>query len=182
MPAMGGREPGGDGEGDADRAAWQATVADATPIEGRDKVEPPAAPKTLRRRKGGAPAEGAVFAIQRIGEQVEGKASGADDALLRKLRNGEFPADVRVDLHGLQAPAARRAVHEAISRLFAQGKRCALVVHGRGRHSESEPVLKDALLEWLAEPPVGERVLAFTSARGRDGGVGATYVLLRRSR
>jgi DNA-nicking Smr family endonuclease len=179
MSAMGGKEPGG-----GDRAAWQATLEDATPLEDRDKVQPPApaAPKTLRRRKGGAPAEGALFAIQRIGEQVEGKASGADDALLRKLRNGEFPADVRVDLHGLHAPAARRAVHEAIGRLFAQGKRCALIVHGRGRHSESEPVLKDALIEWLAEPPVGERVLAFTSARGRDGGIGATYVLLRRSR
>ena len=177
MPAMGGREPGGE-----DRAGWQATVGDAEPIEDREKIQPPPAPKTLRRRKGGAPAEGAVFAVQRIGEQVEGKASGADDALLRKLRNGEFPADVRVDLHGLHAPAARRAVHEAIGRLWAQGKRCALVVHGRGRHSESEPVLKEALLEWLAEPPVGERVLAFTSARGRDGGVGATYVLLRRSR
>src|SRR5262245_15067971 len=177
MPAMGGKQPGGDGG-----AEWTATVGDATPIEGREEIQPPPAPKTVRRRKGGAPAEGDLFAIQRIGEQVEGKASGADDALLRKLRNGEFPADVRVDLHGLYAPAARRAVHEAIGRLWAQGKRCALVVHGRGRHSEAEPVLKDALLEWLAEPPVGERVLAFTSARGRDGGVGATYVLLRRSR
>ncbi len=177
MSAMGGKEPGGGGD-----PAWQATVEDATPIEGPEQVQPPAGPKTLRRRKGGAPAEGALFAIQRIGEQVEGKASGADDALLRKLRNGEFPADVRIDLHGLIAPAARRALHEALARLSAQGKRCALVVHGRGRHSESEPVLKDALLEWLAEPPVGAKVLAFTSARGRDGGVGATYVLLRRSR
>jgi DNA-nicking Smr family endonuclease len=43
-----------------------------------------------------------------------------------------------------------------------------------------EPVLKEALLEWLAEPPIGPKVLAFTSARGRDGGVGATYVLVRR--
>jgi DNA-nicking Smr family endonuclease len=178
MSANGGKPPGPE----AESAEWQATVGEATPIEDRDKLQPPAAPKTVRRRKGGAPAEGAVFAIQRIGEQVEGKASGADDALLRKLRNGEFPADVRVDLHGLHAPAARRAVHEAIQRLHAQGKRCALIVHGRGRHSETEPVLKESLFEWLAEPPVGERVLAFTSARGRDGGVGATYVLLRRSR
>jgi DNA-nicking Smr family endonuclease len=55
-----------------------------------------------------------------------------------------------------------------------------LVIHGRGRHSESEPVLKDALLEWLAQPPLGPLVLAFASATGGDGGVGATYVLLRR--
>src|SRR3990172_3988967 len=169
MPASNGKEPGGS---DAERAAWQASVEGAPPLEGREKVQPPAAPKTVRRRKGAVPGEGGVFAIQRIGEQVEGKASGADDALLRKLRNGEFPADARTALHGLYAPAARRAVHEAIQRLFAQGKRCALIVHGRGRHSESEPVLKDALLEWLPGPPGGGRGLALTRARGRAGGGG----------
>lgn len=176
MASMGGKEP----TGDAERAAWQATVESVAPIGGPDTLPPPAPPKTVRRRKGAVPGEGAVFAIQRIGEQVEGKASGADDALLRKLRNGEFPPDARVDLHGLQAPAAKRAVQEAIGRVGALGKRCVLVVHGRGRHSEGEPVLKEAFLEWLAEPPLVSRVLAFTSARGRDGGVGATYVLLRR--
>jgi DNA-nicking Smr family endonuclease len=176
MSAMGGKEQ----TGDAEPGAWQTTVESATPIEGPEKVQPPAAPKTLRRRKGAVPGEGGVFAIQRIGEQIEGKASGADDALLRKLRNGEFPPDARVDLHGLHLPAARRAVQETIQRVVAQSKRCVLVVHGRGRHSETEPVLKEAFIEWLAEPPIGPRVLAFTSARGRDGGVGATYVLVRR--
>ena len=176
MSAMGGKDP----TGDAERAAWQATVEDATPIAGPETRVPPAAPKTVRRRKNAVPGEEGVFAIQRIGEQVEGKASGADDALLRKLRNGEFPPDARVDLHGLPAAAARRAVQETIQRVIAQSKRCVLVVHGRGRHSEGEPVLKEAFLDWLAEPPIGPRVLAFTSARGRDGGVGATYVLLRR--
>jgi DNA-nicking Smr family endonuclease len=177
MSATGGK----DRTGEAAHDAWQATVEGATPIQGPETVQPAPAPKTVRRRKGAVPGEGGVFAIQRIGEQVEGKASGADDALLRKLRNGEFPADARIDLHGLHLPAARRAVQEAIQRVAAQSKRCVLVVHGRGRHSESEPVLKEAFLEWLAEPPLVSRVLAFTSARGRDGGVGATYVLLRRS-
>jgi len=176
MSAMGGKEPT---DGD-ERGSWGATVASVNPIEGPEKVQPPAAPKTVRRRKGAIPGEGGTFAIQRIGEQVEGKASGADDALLRTLRNGGFPPDARVDLHGLHAPAARRAVQETIQRVIAQSKRCVLVVHGRGRHSEVEPVLKEALLEWLAAPPIGPKVLAFTSARGRDGGVGATYVLLRR--
>ena len=176
MSAMGGKER----TGEAARDAWQATVENANPIEGPETVAPAPAPKTVRRRKGAVPGEGGVFAIQRIGEQVEGKASGADDALLRKLRNGEYPPDARVDLHGLHLPAARRAVQETIQRVVAQGKRCVLVVHGRGRHSENEPVLKESFLEWLAEPPLGSRVLAFTSARGRDGGVGATYVLLRR--
>src|SRR5262245_21782284 len=175
---MSGKEPGGDPAG----ADWKASVADATPIEGAEVAPAPGPPKTVRRRKGGAPAEGELFAVQRIGEQIEGKASDADDALLRRLRNGEYPPDARVDLHGLTEAAARRAATETIERVSAQGKRCVLVVHGRGRHSEAEPVLKEALLEWLAQPPIATRVLAFTSARGRDGGVGATYVLLKRAR
>jgi DNA-nicking Smr family endonuclease len=90
--------------------------------------------------------------------------------------------EARLDLHGLHQPAARRAVHDSVARLWEGGGRCLLVIHGRGRDSEAGPVLKDALLEWLAEPPSGARVMAFSSARGRDGGVGATYVLLRRDR
>jgi DNA-nicking Smr family endonuclease len=73
-------------------------------------------------------------------------------------------------------------LHETLARVHAEGGRCVLVIHGRGRHSETEPILKEALLDWLAEPPVGSLVLAFSSALGRDGGVGATYVLLRRER
>jgi DNA-nicking Smr family endonuclease len=41
-------------------------------------------------------------------------------------------------------------------------------------------VLRDALPEWLAEEPHGERVLAFASADEHGGG--ASYVLLRRAR
>ena len=77
---------------------------------------------------------------------------------------------------------ARALVHETLTRVQAEGGRCVLVIHGRGRHSETEPILKEALLGWLAEPPAGPLVMAFTSALGGDGGVGATYVLLRRER
>ena len=40
-------------------------------------------------------------------------------------------------------------------------------------------MLKDALPVWLAEPALAGHVQAFASAIGRDGGVGATYVLVR---
>jgi DNA-nicking Smr family endonuclease len=178
---MAGKEP----RDDAERAAWEASVAGATPLEDRDKVQAPEAPKTIRRRKIVPPPEGAgpTLAIQRIGEQVEGRSPGADDALLRRLRNGEYPPEERVDLHGMPAEAAKRTVQETLKRVWFRGGRCFLVIHGRGLHSEDgSPVLKELLIEWLGQPPLVERVIAFTSARGRDGGVGATYVLLRRER
>jgi len=178
---MAGKQP----RDDAERAAWGASVAGATPLEDREKVQAPEPPKTIRRKKVVAPPEGGgpALAIQRIGEQVEGRSPGADDALLRRVRNGEYPPEERVDLHGLPAAVARRAVEETLKRVWFRGGRCFLVIHGRGQHSEDgTPVLKELLFEWLGQPPLVERVVAFTSARGRDGGVGATYVLLRRER
>ena len=65
---------------------------------------------------------------------------------------------------------------------FRGGKRCVLLVHGRGLHSPDQlPVLKEALLGWLAGGRFGRLVLAFCSARPADGGAGALYVLLRRA-
>ena len=162
----------------------EEAMADVKPLEDRDKVRTP--PKTLRRRKrrvsSGADNDTTSFEIERLGEKVEGIAPGIDRALLRRLRSGEIPRDTRIDLHGYDVVSARRKVHEAIQQLRQQDGRCLLVIHGRGRNSEDGPVLKDRLFEWLAEAPVGPQVMAFCSATGGDGGVGATYVLLRRER
>lgn len=172
MGALGGEGPPG--------SEFEKAVSDARPMEGRDAVVPPA--RTVRRRRRREGAEAAGFEVERLGERVEGLAPGIDRAFLRRLRSGEFPVEARLDLHGLQESAAQRAVHEAIARLCGEGGRCLLVIHGRGRGSEAGPVLKEALPRWLTESPSAERVMAFSSARGRDGGVGATYVLLRRER
>jgi DNA-nicking Smr family endonuclease len=43
-------------------------------------------------------------------------------------------------------------------------------------------VLRDGVLAWLTAPPLAARVMAFATALPRDGGPGASYVLLRRTR
>jgi DNA-nicking Smr family endonuclease len=56
-----------------------------------------------------------------------------------------------------------------------------LVVHGRGLHSKDQiPILKESVQAWLSQGRLAKGVLAFSSARPADGGVGAVYVLLRR--
>jgi DNA-nicking Smr family endonuclease len=107
---------------------------------------------------------------------------GIDRAHLRRLRRGEVRPELTVDLHGLTLRDARREVRTALARALSEGKRCVMVVHGRGLHSEQGPVLKKRLVRWLGEPPHGGRVMAFASAPARRGGGGATYVLLRRRR
>jgi DNA-nicking Smr family endonuclease len=63
----------------------------------------------------------------------------------------------------------------------AKGRRCVLLIHGRGLHSgPSGPALRSALVEYLCHQPLSKHVLAFTSAPPRHGGAGALIVLLRR--
>jgi len=116
----------------------------------------------------------------RGGGALEGVAPGFDRRRLRALRRGEIASDLEIDLHGMRREEAHRALRGALHQALADRARCVLIVHGRGLRSESEPVLRASLAEWLAEAPHGPEVLAFTPAEGRRGG--ATYVLLRRAR
>ena len=126
--------------------------------------------------------EGGGFELARHGERVEGLAQGIDRQHLLRLRRGEWRVERRVDLHGLTAPEARRELASELHDAALAGVRCVLVIHGRGLHSESGPVLRDGVLAWLTAPPLATRVMAFASALPRDGGPGASYVLLRRTR
>ena len=123
-----------------------------------------------------------AFSIRARGEGVEGVAQGIDAKHVTRLRRGEPEADFEIDLHGLTAAEARQDLREAIEESFAEGARCLLVVHGRGRHSEDGAVLRRGIAEWITAPPIGRFVMAFTPALPADGGAGACYVLLRRRR
>jgi len=115
-------------------------------------------------------------------EFIEGRAPGVDGNLVRKLRRGEFAVQGHVDLHGLTRGEAKAAVDRFLRQSRGAGKRCVLVVHGRGIHSKDQlPILKDALRTWLATARFGRHVLAFATALPVDGGAGAVYVLLRRA-
>jgi DNA-nicking Smr family endonuclease len=113
---------------------------------------------------------------------VEGWVTGLDAGVVRRLRRGEYGVEGRLDLHGLTREKARGAVERFLRESRLGGQRCVLLVHGRGRHSDSQlPVIKEALHGWLASGRFGRQVLAFASARPADGGAGALYVLLRRT-
>ena len=113
-------------------------------------------------------------------EYIEAVAEGIDRRLVRKLRRGEYAVQAHLDLHGLNREQARAEVASFIRKSHLHGKRCVLIVHGRGMRSEGNiPVLKIKLSSWLTRGSIGRRVLAFTSARPYDGGTGAVYVLLR---
>jgi DNA-nicking Smr family endonuclease len=105
-------------------------------------------------------------------------APGIGDDVVRRLRRGVWAVQGQVDLHGLTRELARVALGQFFDHAARQGWRCVRIVHGKGLGSPGrQPVLKAKVQSWLMQH---RRVLAFTQARGPDGGAGALIVLLDR--
>ncbi|HEX8953534.1 MAG TPA: Smr/MutS family protein [Polyangia bacterium] len=122
-----------------------------------------------------------LFDISATDEYIEGIGPGIDKRLLRKLRAGDYALQAHLDLHGHTSDEARVEVEKFLTTARADGRRCVLIIHGRGHGSkEGIPVLKERLKVWLTRGRIGRGVLAFCTARPADGGAGAVYVLLRK--
>lgn len=114
-------------------------------------------------------------------EYMEGCVKGFSRRLMKKLKQGEFPVQDYIDLHGLTRQEAEETVRDFLIQSHKAGLRCVLIVHGRGLNSpDSFPVLKDGLPLWLGKGAVRKIIHAFATARPYDGGTGAIYVLLRK--
>jgi DNA-nicking Smr family endonuclease len=121
------------------------------------------------------------FDISHTDEFIEGSVPGLDRRVVLALKRGEYAVQAHVDLHGLTRAEAKEEVERFLTASRRDGKRCVLVVHGRGLNSKDQiPVLKEQLRVWLQRGRIGRSVLAFATARAHDGGAGALYVLLRR--
>lgn len=116
-------------------------------------------------------------------EYIEGSVKGFDRKLMQRLKDGLFPVQDYVDLHGLKKHEAELVIRDFLLRSHRLGLRCVLVIHGRGLNSENHiPVLKKRLPIWLSRGPVKKIILAFSTAKPYDGGTGAIYILLKKAR
>ena len=100
-----------------------------------------------------------------------------------RLRRGTIPPETQVDLHRCTQDQAHRLLTGFLAASQASGRRCVLVITGKGYGSDGAVgVLKTMVPRWLDEPPNRGRVLAYCHANLSHGGDGALYVLLRRDR
>lgn len=125
-------------------------------------------------------------------ENAPPRRAGLDKATARRLSRGQIPIEAVLDLHGHRQETAHRELNGFVRAAHAAGRRCVLVITGRGKPrfdrtaltgiSIEEGVLRRNVPRWLAEPPLRELVLATRRAQPQHGGGGALYVLLRRRR
>jgi DNA-nicking Smr family endonuclease len=156
-------------------------ISDDSPARGR--LPDPEADDDAVRTELQALVRGEIrFTLADTQDFIEGAVADLDRRTRLRLRRGDFAVQGHLDLHGLNSEDAHEALKGFIRHGQLSGKRCLLVIHGKGRNSrDGEPVLKLQMSRWLSRGAIGREVLAFCTAQPADGGGGALYVLLRRS-
>jgi DNA-nicking Smr family endonuclease len=117
--------------------------------------------------------------VTNLPEYMEGCVEGANPVTMEKLRQGEYSVQKTLDLHGLRADEAYEMFQDFIKDAIRSNIRCVKIIHGRGLKSKQEPVLKGRLKQWILRAMHRKWVIAFASSNMRDGGPGATNILLR---
>ncbi|WP_119394822.1 DNA endonuclease SmrA [Salinibius halmophilus] len=103
---------------------------------------------------------------------------GVAHGVFRKLKQGKYELQARLDLHRMTVEQARDEVVRFIADCQKYDVRTAIILPGKGERGEQKAVLKSHLNKWLQEIP---EVLAFSTAQKHHGGVGAFYVLMKKS-
>ena len=103
---------------------------------------------------------------------------GVQHGVYKNLRQGKYEVQSRLDLHRHTVEQARVALWDFVEGCQKHGVRCALVTHGKGEGREQPARLKSCVNHWLRQI---DNVLAFHSAQKQHGGVGSTYILIKKN-
>jgi DNA-nicking Smr family endonuclease len=112
-------------------------------------------------------------------EILQWKKDGVQRQVFRRLKQGGYPVEEQLDLHGHTVREARVQLLDYLTRARARARRVVLIAHGRGEKSATPARIKSYVAHWLEQIP---EVIAFHSAMPHQGGTGAVYVLLQKSR
>lgn len=199
---------------DEETRLFASVMADAKPLRKRPAIpetltHPRKPPVTLRPITHPPIEDRPAPAIRAKGRAA---LTGLDGANAERLAKGRLEIEARLDLHGHRQDTAQRELTDFIRRNHSYGKRCVLVITGKGRsqkHRAAEDlsvsggnaarpsggsrapryaiperggVLFDLVPEWLAGRELAPYVVAFSPSQPRHGGSGALYVYLRRER
>jgi len=117
------------------------------------------------------------------GEYVEIKFPGCNEEHWKKLKKGKLSYEGHLDLHGLTKIEAKDELKSFILESKRKNRTVILIITGKGKGSPGGvSVLREAVLSWLGSRALSKDVQAFCSAKQADGGLGAFYVLMKKSK
>ncbi|HSF96935.1 MAG TPA: Smr/MutS family protein [Thermohalobaculum sp.] len=183
-------------EEETSRSAAPPSAPDETaPAPQKSPAPPPTWPAAQRRLRpigSGRPSAISIDLADRAVAPVGRPEAGLDRRNAERLRRGEREPDFRIDLHGMTAERAHRALDRAIGGALASGARLVLVITGKGgkrRDPDAAPfmrddqgVLRQHVPGWLRSGPHARHIVGIFQAHLRHGGGGALYVYLKKQR
>ncbi len=162
-----------------ERALFLEAVGDAQPLGDSDRVPPPIAPK--RPVPGPAhdePPPPVALSVSFDGDRVRARRDGVSHAQVGDLGAGKVRAEDTIDLHGHSVAEAEAALRRFVVGAARAHRRCVLVIHGYGKASAGAAPVRDAVVAQLVGPLSG-LVHSLATAPPKDGGPGATYVMVK---
>ncbi len=99
------------------------------------------------------------------------------EAQSSRERVKQIPCEASIDLHGLTREEAWTRLCAFITECVRRGLSKVLIIHGKGNHSEDEPVLRQAVRSFIESD---KRCGQFGFADKNLGGKGATWVIIRK--
>lgn len=170
-------EPNADNlEGGLDEE-WALAIQDVVPLKDRGPVESEdddqsaqgaLADRLKSRREPTIPLES------------DGALPAIDRRTAERLRRGQIAIEAQIDLHGLTQDEAFTAIQSFLAESLQAGRRCVLVITGKGTARDGGGVLRSAVPRWLTEGIYHQHLIGIAVAYPQHGGEGALYVLLRR--
>lgn len=163
-----------------DAALFRAVVGEVRPLPEHNRVVPKPQPRKPVVRSHATPPMIPDTLSDFFTEESprEFLRNGIARITLRKVRNGTWPVQDQLDLHGSNTGTARKMLQAFLYEATQQrGLRCVRVIHGKGMNSRGgEAVLRNLARHWLIQH---SGVLAYCEAPPAQGGSGAVLVLLK---
>ncbi len=172
-------------------ALWRTAMRDAKPLKpSRPAAKKTAAPQAApaeppapaRRKRAVPPPPPPPPPPPKPPDLAPGRIAGVDKRLAERLKRGQLAIEAMLDLHGLTQEEAHRQLDGFLAHAAHAGRRCVLIITGKGIWRTESGILREMVPRWLNEAPNRARVLAIAHAQPRHGGQGALYVLLKRKR
>ena len=168
---------------------WQDIVEKSKPLPlGKKRlvhIRPEISPRSFIRNKEIGVIDGTSMSFpdkrySRLNILQKDSRNDVDRNTSKKLAQGKVPMEAMLDLHGQTAQKAKAHLTSFVHMCYSSGKRCVLVVTGKGKGQEG--VLYQSVPEWVNLPEIRKYIVMYTQAMPKDGGKGALYLLIRRRR
>ncbi|MCF2949652.1 endonuclease SmrB [Paraglaciecola aquimarina] len=108
-----------------------------------------------------------------IDQPLKYTREGSDSHEVKRLRRGDYPPDLILDLHGFKKDEAKLEIAALIQAAQKQHVYCVQIMHGKGTFA-----LKKAIPNWLIQHPA---VIGFHQAPKIWGGQSALLILIEQT-